>query len=261
MCNDAGDVNMSNTPHRVRTTRKTFRIIEALKGRESAGVTSLADDLDMNKSTVHNHLSTLVEEGYVVREGEEYRLGLQFLELGGYIRSQMELYEVAETEVKQLAKETGELANLAVEEQGRIVYLYRSKGDRAVDLDTYAGMRASMHSTALGKAILAYMPKEQVNNIIDRYGLPEESSATITDRDSLMEELQEIREQGFAQDREERLEGLRCVAAPISGGDRVLGGVSVSTPTSRMKFERADETIPELVQSAANVIELNITHS
>lgn len=257
----AGCPDMDESSNQVRTTKKTFHIIEALKTAETAGVSSLARRLDMNKSTVHNHLSTLVEEGYVVRENEDYRLSLQFLELGGYIRSQMPLYKVAEPEVRQLADETGELANLAVEERGRTSYLLRAKGERAVDLDTYAGMRTPMHSTALGKAILAHLPAERVDSILDQYGLPRETPATITERTDLQEELDRIRDQGYALDREERLEGLRCVAAPITSDDRVLGALSVSAPTSRMKPERFDNRVPELVQSAANVVELNITHS
>lgn len=252
---------MSNSPNQVRSTQKTFAVIEALKSAELTGVTALAEELSMNKSTVHNHLSTLVSEGYVVREGEQYRLSLQFLELGGYIRSQMPLYNIAEPEVRQLAEETGELANLAVEERGRMSYLLRAKGDRGVDLDTYAGMRTPMHSTALGKAILAQFPESRVSEIIDEYGLPKETSTTITDRVELHDELDQVREQGFALDREERLEGLRCVAAPITSDHQVLGAISVSAPTSRLKTDRFHERIPELVQSAANVAELNITYS
>jgi DNA-binding IclR family transcriptional regulator len=252
---------MSDTTNEVQATRKTFAVVEALEQRGSAGVTELATHLGMNKSTVHNHLATLVEEGYAVRGDEQYRLSLRFLELGGYIRSQMPLYKIAEPEVKELAEETGELANLAVEEEGELCYLLRAKGDSAVDLDTYAGMRTPMHSTALGKAILAHLPSDRVDGVLDRHGLEGETSTTITERSALSDELAEIREQGYALDREERLEGLRCVAAPITSRDRVLGAISVSAPTSRMKPERFDGRVPELVQNAANVAELNITYS
>lgn len=255
-------MNDTNGKNRVKTTEKTFRIINALKRYNGAGITELANTLGMGKSTVHNHLSTLGNEGYVIQRGEEYHLGLQFLELGGYIRNQLSIYKIAEPEIKELAEQTGELANLAVSEQGKLIYINRSKGNQAVDLDTYAGMQAHMHCTALGKAILANMPTAKVESILDRHGMPQRTSNTITDRDVLYEELEEIREEGYAQDREERLEGLRCVAAPIKSSENSIeGAISVSAPTSRMKSERYTQEIPEKVRSAANVVELNLKYS
>jgi DNA-binding IclR family transcriptional regulator len=255
---------MANTErtNRVKTTVKSFRLIQSLKELDGGRVTELADELSMGKSTVHNHLQTLADEGYVIQRDDEYHLSLQFLELGGYIRNQMDIYGVAEPEVKALAEETGELANFAVAERGKLVYIYRSKGHQAVDLDTYAGMRAHMHNTALGKAILSNYPEERVESILDRHGMPAETEYSITDRERLFEELDQIRSDGFAQDYEERLEGLRCVAAPITSAENVVrGAISVSTPKSRMKDERFNDEVPEKVRSAANVIELNLKYS
>lgn len=247
--------------HPVRTTRKSFTIIEALKKHDGARVTELADELEMGKSTVHSHLNTLQECGYVTREDDEYRLGLKFLDLGGYIRNRMELFETAEPEIKKLAQDTGELANLMTEENGMGVYLYRSKGSNAVDLDTYAGLRTYLHSTGLGKAILAYSPRDRVEEIIDVHGLPGITDETVTNRAELFEKLEEVREQGYAIDDGERLEGLRCVAAPVqTEGDYVVGAVSVSAPASRVSDERLHDEIAEAVCSAANVIELNLRY-
>ena len=248
--------------NRVKTTQKTFRIIQLLKQLDGARVTELADELEMGKSTVHNHLRTLVHEGYVIQQDEEYRLSLQFLELGGYIRDRLDIYKVAEPEVEQLAEQTGELANLAVSEQGLLTYIDRSKGDQAVDLDTYPGLQAQMHCTALGKVILAHTPREQVESVLDRHGLPKLTENTITDRDDLYDELEQIRSDGYAQDHGERLEGLRCVAAPVKSAENdVKGAISVSAPASRMKSNRYNQEIPEKVRSAANVIELNLKYS
>ncbi|WP_227379312.1 IclR family transcriptional regulator [Haladaptatus halobius] len=255
-------MNKTTGGNRVRTTEKTFRIIHALKEQDGARITELANSLDMGKSTVHNHLSTLVHEGYVIKQDKEYQLSLQFLELGGYVRNQLDLYKIAKPEIKRLAEETSELANLAVSEQGVLIYIDRSKGDQAVDLDTYTGLQAPLHCTALGKAILAYLPQEQVESVLDRHGMPKLTSNTISNRQNLYQELEQIREDGFAQDQGERLEGLRCVAAPIkSSEETVKGAISVSAPSSRMKSDRYNREIPEKVRSAANVIELNLKYS
>ena len=246
----------------VGATETTLRILETLKEMDGAGVTEVANSLGLPKSTVHNHVSTLLRNEYVVKEGDTYRVGLRFLEFGEYIRNRMPIYDVARPEVERLAEETGELANLLVEEHGKGVYLCRAKGSRAVRLDTYAGMRVHLHCTALGKAILAHLPEERVREIVDTRGLPSRTGTTITDEDDLLAELEEIRERGVAHDEEERVAGLRCVAAPIKNLDgNALGAISVSGPTSRMKGPRFHEEVPEDLISTANVIELNLNYS
>jgi len=247
--------------HPVRTTAKTLTLIEELRDRGTSGVTELADDLEMGKSAVHNHLTTLKEHGYVLQEGDEYRLGLKFLEIGGHTRKEMEFYQIAEPEVKALADETGELANLLVEERGVGVYLMRSKGADAVDLDTYAGRRTYLHTTGLGKAILAYLPEERIDEIVDEHGLERRTSRSIGTREELDAELERVRERGYAIDDGERLEGLRCIAAPITqSSDEVIGAVSVSAPASRVSDEELKGRLAERVLSAANVIELNVNY-
>lgn len=246
----------------VGATETTLRVLETLKQLDGAGVTEVADRLGIPKSTVHNHVSTLLRNEYVVKEGDTYRVGLQFLEFGEYIRSRMPIYDVARPEVERLAEETGELANLLVEEHGKGVYLCRAKGSKAVRLDTYAGMRVHLHCTALGKAILAHLPADRVREIIDTHGLPARTDTTTTDEDALLRELDAVRDRGYAHDKEERLAGLRCVAAPIRNLEgNALGAISVSGPTSRMKGERFDEEVPEELVSTANVIELNLNYS
>lgn len=250
-----------NAKHPVRTSEKTLRIIEALKERDETRLTDLADHLDMGASVVHNHLSTLEEHGYVLRDDDQYRLGLKFLELGGYTRNQEELYKVAEPEIERLAEETGELVNLMTEDRGLGVYLKRSKGTDAVDLDTYAGMRVHLQTTALGKAILAYTPGERVDEIVEYHGLPRVTERTITDRDELDEALERVRERGYAHDDGERLQGLRCVAAPIKNDENLaIGAISISAPANRLKNHQFEEEFPEMIQGAANVVELNLKY-
>jgi IclR family acetate operon transcriptional repressor len=107
--------------------------------------------LDIPKSTIHNYLSTLVQEEYVVKDGSTYHVGIRFLEYGAYARVQLSIYEIATPEVDELAATTGELANLMVEEHGRGSYLHRARGDKAVQVEAYVGTRVPLHGTALGK--------------------------------------------------------------------------------------------------------------
>lgn len=246
----------------VKTTETTFRVLEALKELDGAGVTELSNYLDLPKSNVHNYLSTLTQEEYVVKDGSTYHVGIRFLELGAYARNRMDIYQIAKPEVEKLAEETGELANLLVEEHGRGSYLHRVHGDQAVQVEAHVGTRVHLHSTALGKAILAHLPSDRVEEILDVHGMPPSTEETITDRPTLYDHLEIVQEQGYALDDEERLKGLRCVAAPIlSNHNRVLGAISVSGPTSRMQKERFHEIIPTKLLEAVNVIELNVTYS
>lgn len=246
----------------VGATDKTLRILEELKRRDGAGITELAEALDMSKGTVHNHLSTLQEHEYVVKEASGYRLGLRFLEMGEYTRQQTKLLEVAKSEIDELAEETGEIANLMIEEHGRGIYLYISKGEQAVNLDTHVGTRQYLHTSAVGKSILSKMDDDQFEQVIERHGLPAETPNTVTSEETLLEELDEIGERGVAFDGEERAEGIRCVAAPITDNeDNLLGGVSVSAPSTRLKGERFRQEMPEKVQHVATVIGINAFYS
>ncbi|WP_433631961.1 IclR family transcriptional regulator [Halomicrococcus sp. NG-SE-24] len=247
--------------HAVRTTEKSIKLVEELKVQGPCGVTELADRLEMGKSAVHNHLMTLQKYGYVVKSNNKYKLGMKFLEVGGYIRKQMELYRIAEPEVKSLATATGELANLMVEEEGMGVYLMREKGKNAIDVDTHTGMRTHLHTTALGKAILAHLPESQVVEIIEQRGLNAGTPNSVQTEDELFDELDSIQERGYAIDAGERLEGLRCLAAPIRDSNNcVLGAISVSTPERRTQDDEFAEKICRKVLEAANIIELKFTY-
>lgn len=247
---------------RVKSLATSVEVMAALMALDYPGVTEVADHLGVPKSTAHDHLNTLIKLEFVVKEPEGYRLGARFLEFGGYAREQMKVYCVARPVVNRLAEDIGEHANLMVEEHGLGSFLYKSKGDNAVTLDTHPGMRVPLQTTALGKTILAHLPEARVNEIIDKHGLQQVTEQSITDREALFDEFDRILEQGYATDDGERVEGMRCIAAPIIGkNDTVVAAVSVSGPMSRMHDDRFEEEIPRRVLSAANVIEVNMTYS
>jgi len=104
---------MAPEENTITATRTSLRIVEALKRLDGAGTTAVANDLGIAKSTVHNHLQTLEDEGYITNEGSAYHVGLRFLELGEYKRNRMDIYEKARPEVASLAEKTGEMANAA----------------------------------------------------------------------------------------------------------------------------------------------------
>lgn len=246
----------------VKTTGRSLDIIETLRAMDGARLTELAAELGLPNSTVHSHLSTLMERDYVIKEGDVYRVSLRFLELGEYARNRRKVYELAKPEVEELADETGEVANLIVEENGLGVYLWSCEGENAVPLDIHPGKHVHLHSTALGKCILASLSEKRVEAIVDHRGLPAETGNTITDPDELFGELDTIRDRGYAIDDEERIPGMRCIGTPIkSEAGNVIAAISVSGPTSAMTMDRLTETLSEQLLGAANVIELKVAYS
>lgn len=244
----------------VRAVQITLDILAVLKERDGIGVTDIATQLGYSKGTVHSHLATLLENGFVVNEDGEYHLSLRYLDLAKVARDRLGIYDAVTDELDELAEESGELAQFAVEEHGKAIYLYKSGSERAVQTASSVGTHEYMHCIALGKAMLSQMPEERVDEIVEMHGLPAFTDETITDRAALDEELATVREQGYAVDFEERIEGLRCIAAPVQKED-VLGAVSVSGPSRRMAGDFFREEVPDMVTRSANVIEINVRFS
>lgn len=248
------------TARTVKSVQTAIDIVEYLRHSGEAGVTELATALDRSKGTVHSHLATLLENEYVVKNGDQYGLSLKYLDLAEHVKSGLDVYDAVIDELKDLAAETGEVAQFATVEHGRAVYLYKARGDQAVNTASTVGKREWIHCIALGKAMLSQLPDERVDEIIDRHGLPEQTPNTTTDRATLFEELETIRERGYAIDDEEKIEGVRCVAAPLTN-DGVVGAISISGPSSRMQGDRFRDELPHKLLRSANVIEINAKFS
>lgn len=245
----------------VKTAERTFELVEFLKEADGATLTEATEAIGLPKSSVHNYLKTLEHRGYVVENDGTYEVGLRFLDLGAYARTRVPLYPVAEPELEAVAEETGELANLLVEQDGRGTFIYRKKGDNAVKIDSYNGQQILLHTTAVGKAVLANLSEDRLESVLDRHGLPAKTEKTITDREELYAELEEIRAEGFSYDREERIRGLKCVATPVFHDDDVVGAISITGPTSRMSEERIEEELKQQLRNAKNIVELNLSHA
>ena len=246
---------------RVKAVQTTCRILDELRSLDGAGVSELAERLDLAKATVHSHLATLLDNEFVVKRDGEYEISLRFVDFGEYAKNDVDIYDITCVEVDRLAEETGEVAQFMVEEHGMGVYLHKTSGGDAIQTASYAGNRKYLHCTALGKAILSQLSKERVEDIIETRGLPKQTAQTITDGEELFDELEQIREQGVAFDDEEVLQGLRCVAAPIEHPTgKLQGAISISGPTSRFQGERFAEEVPDIIRGAVNVIEINATH-
>lgn len=236
----------------------TIRIIEGLQDLGAASTAELADHLGMSTQTVASYLERLDSEEFVVFDGQQYQNSFKFLDIGDDVLHDIGIFDIVEEEVDDLAASTGEVALFSVLEHGKNVLLYKSAGENAIQTAHEAGLREPLHCSALGKAILSSLPRDQVDTILDDSELESFTENTITDRAELLEELETTRERGYALDREEAKPGIHCVAAPVTSEDeRFYGAVSVTAPKSRMRGDRLTDEIPELVTGTANVIEVS----
>ncbi|RDI70188.1 IclR family transcriptional regulator [Halopelagius longus] len=248
----------------IQSVETALSVLEYIREHGEVGVSEAATVLDCSKSTVHHHLTTLVERGYVEKVDGRYRLGLTFLALGGEVRERQRLYHLGKDDVDALADRTGEKARLIVEHDGRGITLYQSTGENVADTDTHThvGSVEELHCTAAGKAFLAELSADELDAYLADAPLTAYTDATITDPDALREELEAIRSRGVAFDDEERYEGVRCVASAIDvGTGELLGALSVSGPTERIDDDRFRTDIPNRIQNVVGVVEINTTYS
>lgn len=234
----------------------TLAILEEVRTREGAQVSELADALDVSKSSVHHHLSTLKKQNFVTKRDGSYHLGSGLLIYGGTARTTQEIFEAKRRNVDQIAHETGETVRLVVENSGHGLTLYQSVGDSVTDPYTHVGMLEPLHSTAAGKAFLSALPVEEVDVILRERNLTKFTSNTITVTEELHEELQKIRSRGVAFDEGEQFPDIRCVATTVeSDGGNLLGSISISAPADRMPDDRFRERLPRLLRDSAESIE------
>lgn len=245
----------------VSTLDTALSIVHAIESNGESTLSEIATELDISTSTVHRHLNTLRKHDYLVREGTEYRLGMRFLTLGGQVQTNKQVFDLAKQKVDQLAAETGERVQFVVEENGLRYYLYTQSGENAVQTDASIGKSGPLHKNASSKAILAELPKERVEEIIDQHGLSASTEQTITDREELFAELDTIRESGVAFNNEEATPGLRAVGAAVCDPDGApAGSLSISGPAHRFKGDLYREELPNLVLAAANELELKLAY-
>lgn len=249
----------------VKSVRTAFNLVDYLAKEGQTGVSTIAEDLDIAVSTTYDHLSTMVELGYVRKTDREYHLSTRFLEIGERTRADIELYEMVGDNLETLADSTGETATLWTEEDGLGVIIDTAHGSESIPLDPYSGTRIELHRAAPGKAILAHLPPERVEATLDRYppgeeaeryGIPSRTEHTIGNREDLLDELEMVRERGFATEDEELVEGVRSVAVPIFDEDRNVAGSIGIHGLSRLSDERFTDMLPDKLHEVQNIFEL-----
>jgi DNA-binding IclR family transcriptional regulator len=250
----------NQTGDRLQTIERSFDIIHLLIENGPTHLSDIANELDMAESTTHRHLKTLHELRYISRKGQQYQLGLRLARLGTAARTRKPDYLEIKSYVHRLAKETDERAHFIAEDHGLGVYLYQSTGANAVKVGANIGRQVRLHCSAAGKIILSHYSRDRVNEILDKWGLPQNTKHTITDRNVLFQELDAVRDRGFAFNREEAVEGVHAVSVPVKPEDALIGTLCIAGPSHRLQGTWFEEELPSLLLSTANELELNIEY-
>lgn len=220
------------------------------------GITEIAQALNLHKSTASGLITTLEANGYLDQDSatRKYQLGLKLVERSSLVLNQIEVRKVALPLLEQLRDKCGESVNLAIRDGVDVVYVERVRSLRSLGTREEIGKRASIHCTALGKAMTAWLPPGELKQLVSRCDLYPLTQNTITDREQLILELERTRERGFAIDDEEIEMGVRCVASPIFNHvGRPFAGVSVSAPVTRMPIDGVS-AVAEIVLDTAKSI-------
>jgi len=226
----------------IGVTEKIFAVLEYFIGegakQEPIPFQQVSAALPFARTTVHRILYSLQKLGYVEKADSKahYRLGPKFFELAEPAVHFRRLQSVAKSVMTDLLVRFTETVNLGVLDEGQVAYIDVLQSPSALRIAAHPGRRNPVHSTALGKAIAAFLPDKEVASIIDKRPLIKMTSKTITQRSHFVEHLASVREQGVAFDLEENLDGVICVAVPIfDQHGRAVAGLSISGPAGRME--------------------------
>jgi DNA-binding IclR family transcriptional regulator len=233
----------------IGATRTTFRIVEALVEREGATVSELAASLSVTKGTVHNHLATLQELGYVTKDGGVYHPALRFLAPATRSRQRSPLAMVPTGAASDLAASTGQRVDLVALEGDRSVLVYTESGEQYEGEYSVVGSVVPLYCTAPGKAILAHADHVRVEDALAA-GDGERAGRAITDPPELRRELTKVRGEGLAHDRTESAPNVRGIAAPVFQSGTVRGAIGVLGAADDMRGKTFQQDIPGLVISA-----------
>ncbi|GGK83193.1 IclR family transcriptional regulator [Sphaerisporangium melleum] len=232
---------------------KALAVLEAIA--EHHRVTDIAAATGVSKSTVHRILQSLVEWGFARADGAGgYEPGPRILTLAGRVMTRFDPSRQASASLRALHEHTGYTTHFAIRSGDEAVYVDKLEGRRPYQMPSRVGMSLRLHSTAIGKAILAELGEEEVRGVAARTGLARLTPATLTGVEELLVHLESVRARGYAVDDEENEPGVRCVGAPVfDHTGRVLGGISISTLAMDMDRARLEELAPAVTAAAREV--------
>lgn len=242
--------------YKVQALDRAFAVLELLGESDTPlGLAQVASSLQLHKSTAHRFLMVLERHHVVERTTNgKFRLGVRLFDLGNRAIEQYDLRERAQPHLRRLVAETEETAHLCILEQSRVIYIDKIEPTRSVRMITRIGSSNPVHCTSVGKAMLAFLPEDRINEIIRKTRFERFTHRTIASADALRAEIEKTRRRGYAVDDEELEEGLRCIAVPLLDAQRMpVAAISVSGPSFRVTAQKLPSIANHLVHCVRGI--------
>lgn len=241
----------------LKSVEKAIQILESFSNdTPELTASEVAEKVGLPKVSVYRFLKVLMSNGFVSqnRNTKKYRLGIKVFELGSIVLRHMELRSAAFPLIEELSKNSGETVHLGVLDEQQVVSIEGIESGHSLRISVPIGKRVYLHSTGIGKAILAFLSEGEIEEIISHKGLPRFTKNTITDMDRLRKEIELIRKRGYAVDDEENEQGIRCVASPILDHiGTVMASISISGPTIRITNKRMHELAKLVMDTSVKI--------
>ncbi|RZQ63609.1 IclR family transcriptional regulator [Amycolatopsis suaedae] len=241
----------------VQSVDRAISVLELLARNGEAGITEIAGELGVHKSTASRLLSVLEARGLVEQLGErgKYVIGFGIVRLAGAATGRMDLARLGRQTCQTLAETLGETVNIAVADDGVAINISQARGSAAITTQNWTGQRTPLHATSSGKVLLAYLPDAERRRLLRRK-LEEYTPRTTTDPADLAAELDRIVEDGYAACFEEFELGMHAVAVPIFGSDGdVVAAMSASGPSYRLSRQRVRQIVRPMTSAATELSE------
>jgi DNA-binding IclR family transcriptional regulator len=236
-------------PSPATAVERALNILEAAAQRRD-GLTNaeISRKFGIPKSSASYILRTLEKRGYLRREAEtgRYRLGLKILSLGGDAQAGLDIADMALPFMRSLVERIRLTVHLAVLDQGEAVYIEKVEAPGFFKVNTWVGRRMFLHSTSVGKCLLAWLPKQEVEAIAKQQGLKKRTPETITSMPKLLADLEHVKQSGYAVDDEENSLGARCLGAPIFDA---AGNVAAALGASGTLTQTDEADMPRIIES------------
>ncbi|AIY06667.1 transcriptional regulator, IclR family [Planococcus sp. PAMC 21323] len=239
----------------VQSIERAFKLLEVLSEfPDGIQITRLAEKVNLSKSTVHRLLATLIDLKYVSkdRETEKYRIGYRLIYLSRNLIDNIDIISIAKPFLEDLSAEVNETIHLCIEDCGEVLYVDKIESNQTIRMISKIGNRAPMYCTGVGKALLSGMNREQFDNVANKTNFIIHTPTTISTKEELWNEVQLIKQQGYALDNVEHEEGIRCIAAPIFNSEKkIIASFSIAGPSNRITMERIEFELIEKIRKTS----------
>ncbi len=236
----------------VQVAGRLFGALEYLAYNGPSGLMEIAEALSLNKSTVHRAVSSLQYMGYVRQDQEsgKYETTFKIVDMANHVMEKMDIVQTVRPYLRKLSDACGETVHFVRMEEADVVYIDKVESfNNNVRMVSHVGSRIPFYRSAVGKALAAKMPQEEVRRLWDSCSIERMTPYTITNFEEFLENLEEIRHKGYALDNEENETGVRCIAAALDFREGEYGyAFSISVPISRMDNDRIRELAADVLR-------------